>query len=299
MHGDEHAGVTLAISIIHATRSVETINLWVIPTMNPDGDAAHTRQNAHGVDLNRNWPDKWVHLDPPYYSGTKPLSEPESLAMWRFFWASEPDYLVVLHQPLYGVDTTDGSYLDPHFRDALARNLDLPKKAFLCGGVCHGSMTGWFTSAQVRRRRDDRVRLGPDDVLPHRSGAGRDHLRDGRALGPARRARPAALRHDDGRGPRRWTSYGWTFDPDSSATSTASSTSCATASGRRHAAVTGQPSPIVNATYHITGTHRFEFIAVRLARARTTVCLVYHEPAGGDGIPAGVPERSLRVRRAA
>ena len=56
MHGDEHAGVTVADSIIHGKVSVEGINLWVIPTMNPDGNAAHTRQNAHEVDLNRNWP---------------------------------------------------------------------------------------------------------------------------------------------------------------------------------------------------------------------------------------------------
>ena len=164
MHGDEKAGVTLARSVVNAQRSVEDINLWIIPTMNPDGYAANTRQNAHGVDLNRNWPDKWAHLDPPYYSGTKPLSEPETRAMSAFLWWLKPDYLVVLHQPLYGVDTTDGAYLDPAFRDALARNLGLPKKAFLCGGVCHGSMTGWYTahhsgstrrSSSVGARRPD------------------------------------------------------------------------------------------------------------------------------------------------
>src|SRR5690242_9220851 len=46
MHGDEPAGVRLANSIVHGRASVEGINLWVIPTMNPDGYAAHRRQNA-------------------------------------------------------------------------------------------------------------------------------------------------------------------------------------------------------------------------------------------------------------
>src|SRR3954470_613048 len=112
MHGDEHAGVVVANSIIHGRLSIEGINLWVIPTMNPDGDAAHRRQNAHRVDLNRNWPRRWRHLTGQYYSGTKPLSEPETRAVFRFLRAVRPKRLLVLHQPLHGVDTTDGGRID-------------------------------------------------------------------------------------------------------------------------------------------------------------------------------------------
>ena len=144
--------------------------------MNPDGYAANTRQNAHGVDLNRNWPDNWAHLDPPYYSGTEPLSEPETEAMWRFLWWLKPDYLVVLHQPLYGVDTTDGSYLDPEFRDALARNLGLPKKAFLCGGVCHGSLTGWYTTHKFGV--DETIEFGSSPSSDYLTGRARDGIID-------------------------------------------------------------------------------------------------------------------------
>ena len=59
MHGDEHAGVVVARLGAQVRVPTAGRNLWVIPTMNPDGDAAHTRQNAHHVDLNRNWPYHW------------------------------------------------------------------------------------------------------------------------------------------------------------------------------------------------------------------------------------------------
>jgi hypothetical protein len=146
MHGDEHAGVLVARSIVRARVSVEGLNLWVVPTLNPDGDVAHTRQNAHHVDLNRNWPHRWRPLTGTYYSGRKPLSEPETRAVWRFLRQLRPKYLVSLHQPLDGVDTTDGGALDPAFRNRLARNLGLPRKAFRCWSTCHGSMTGWYTA---------------------------------------------------------------------------------------------------------------------------------------------------------
>jgi hypothetical protein len=106
MHGDEHAGVTLANSVIRATVSVEGINLWVIPTMNPDGDAAHTRQNAHHVDLNRNWPDHWTRLTGQYHSGPEPLSEPETRAMYAFLNALRPRFIGWYTTHRYGIAET-------------------------------------------------------------------------------------------------------------------------------------------------------------------------------------------------
>jgi predicted deacylase len=150
MHGDEHAGVVVANSIIHGSSAVTGVNLWVVPTMNPDGDARHTRQNAHGVDLNRNWPNNWAHLTGQYYSGPRPLSEPETRAMWRFLRHIRPRYVVSLHQPLHGVDATAGrGKAYRAFRAALSRNLHLPVKDFRCWSVCHGSMSAWYQAHRI------------------------------------------------------------------------------------------------------------------------------------------------------
>ena len=145
MHGDEPAGVVVARSLIDGHRSIEGINLWVIPTMNPDGYAAGTRQNAHGVDLNRNWRHNWAHLTGEYYSGPRPMSEPETRAVARFIRAERPRFVVSLHQPLHGVDQTAGHGREYRaFRGALSRNLNLPIKNFDCWSVCHGSLSGWY-----------------------------------------------------------------------------------------------------------------------------------------------------------
>ena len=42
-----------------------------------------------------------------------------------------------------GVDTDTKR---PRLSRKVARALDLPRKSFTCGGVCHGIMTGWFNT---------------------------------------------------------------------------------------------------------------------------------------------------------
>lgn len=119
MHGDEPAGIDVSQAVIHG-RPIRVIDLWVVPSLNPDGNAVHTRGNAHRVDLNRNWPDHWARLTGQYYSGPAPLSEPESRAMYSFLVSVRPTLMVSVHQPLNGVDTTDGGARNPAFASPCA-----------------------------------------------------------------------------------------------------------------------------------------------------------------------------------
>ena len=62
------------------------------------------RGNAHGVDLNRNFSYDWAPLTGGEYSGTGPLSEPESRAARRLILQIRPDVTIWFHQPFGIVD---------------------------------------------------------------------------------------------------------------------------------------------------------------------------------------------------
>ncbi|MGZ5398938.1 MAG: M14 family zinc carboxypeptidase [Nocardioides sp.] len=140
MHGDEADTRRILLSLKDG-RPIEGVNLWIVPTYNPDGLAAGTRKNAHGVDLNRNFPYRWADLDGNYESGPRPKSEPETRAMIGFLRDVKPKRILSFHQPLYGVDTDTKNR---KFARRVAKVLDLPAKTFDCGGVCHGTMTSWY-----------------------------------------------------------------------------------------------------------------------------------------------------------
>ena len=89
MHGNEPHTRQILTSLRDG-RPIRGIDLWVIPTYNPDGLARHSRRNAHGVDLNRNYPHDWVDLDGNYESGPRPASEPETRAVMRFLSRIDP-----------------------------------------------------------------------------------------------------------------------------------------------------------------------------------------------------------------
>jgi protein MpaA len=140
MHGDERHTRQILMALKDGAR-VRGIDMWLVPTYNPDGYARHTRKNARGVDLNRNFPYRWRNLDGRYESGARAASEPETRAVMRFLRQVRPKWVVSFHQPLHGVDTDTKR---PAFASRLARHLHLPRKRFTCGGVCHGTMTMWF-----------------------------------------------------------------------------------------------------------------------------------------------------------
>lgn len=108
IHGNECAGLAIVSSLRHA-RVPNGVQLWLVPEMNPDGSAADSRQNAHGVDLNRNFPYRWQPIaDPTYYSGPRATSEPETRAAMRLVRRIRPAVTIWYHQHMDLVDLSGG-----------------------------------------------------------------------------------------------------------------------------------------------------------------------------------------------
>lgn len=148
MHGDESAGTQTARWVRDHIRPTPRFGVWVIPTMNPDGDARGTRQNARGVDLNRNWPTSgWERSSGGrYWGGPKPASEPETRAVMGFLRRVKPDFIASIHQPLYAVGA---GRTHVAWQRRLARNLDLPRRHLGVGtpsGKVSPTMTGWYNA---------------------------------------------------------------------------------------------------------------------------------------------------------
>ena len=61
--------------------------------------------------------------------------------MMRFLSDVRPSRILSFHQPLNGVDTATKF---PAFARRTADKLNLPRKVFSCGSVCHGTMTRWY-----------------------------------------------------------------------------------------------------------------------------------------------------------
>lgn len=170
MHGDEPAGRHIGYGLIRAVEgkllTIKGVNLWVVPAMNPDGFAHRTRQNARGVDLNRNFPYEWVPLPEPTYSGPRPSSETETQVMETLLRHRSPRFVVSIHQPL---DSVDSDVKDTHLAARLSSYLHLPMSNLNCGGRCHGTMTGWynhhFAGAAITVEFSGRAVVGHDTVM--------------------------------------------------------------------------------------------------------------------------------------
>jgi murein peptide amidase A len=136
IHGNECAGTAITARLL-TLRPPAQVDLWIIPNLNPDGAAQGRRGNAHGVDLNRNFPWQWRPLHGTYYSGPRPLSEPESRIAHNLILQLHPAVSIWFHQHLNLVDESGGSIAtERHFatlvRLPLARLTREP-----------GSITAW------------------------------------------------------------------------------------------------------------------------------------------------------------
>ncbi len=137
IHGNECAG----LRVVHALarrRPAPGVQLWLIGELNPDGTAAGTRQNADGVDLNRNFPYHWQPVgDPTYYSGTHPASEPETRAAIKLIRRIRPVVTIWYHQHQDLVDMSGGD------RGVARRYAQLAHLRATCLPFLPGTATSW------------------------------------------------------------------------------------------------------------------------------------------------------------
>ncbi|HEY0363051.1 MAG TPA: M14 family zinc carboxypeptidase [Solirubrobacteraceae bacterium] len=140
VHGDEPSGEAITHRLRFVRPPAHTA-IWIIDRANPDGCAAGTRKNVHGVDLNRNSPWHWAHINGPggvFYSGPRAWSEPESRALDAFVKRVHPAITIWYHQHADLVDASVGGDV-PIERD-YARRVG---QRLVHLGLYRGSFTGW------------------------------------------------------------------------------------------------------------------------------------------------------------
>ena len=98
IHGNEPGGIPIARALDRL--SPHDLHFWIVPDLNPDGVAADSRQNAHGVDLNRNFPWHWRPMVGVYASGPHPLSEREARIAHALILRLRPHLTIWFHQHL-------------------------------------------------------------------------------------------------------------------------------------------------------------------------------------------------------
>ncbi len=137
IHGNECAGRSILAALARGPAPAG-VQLWLVGTMNPDGAAAETRQNADGVDLNRNFPYRWRPVaGPTYYSGAHPLSEPETRAAVRLIERIRPTVTIWYHQHEDLVDMAGGD------RGVARRYAELSGLRATCLAFLPGTASEW------------------------------------------------------------------------------------------------------------------------------------------------------------
>jgi beta-N-acetylhexosaminidase len=136
IHGNETAGQAVIRELRRRRAPVRTVM-----SVNPDGVRRGTRQNARGVDLNRNFPRHWRGGGRPfdvYFPGAGKGSEPETRAVMRLVRRLRPQVTIWFHQQMRLVHLARGA--DPAVVRAYGRRVGLParKLPFL-----RGTATSW------------------------------------------------------------------------------------------------------------------------------------------------------------
>ncbi|HEY7628414.1 MAG TPA: M14 family zinc carboxypeptidase [Ilumatobacteraceae bacterium] len=147
IHGNEPKGELI-------TRKIRTmpippdIDLWVIDSINPDGLAANTRENANGVDLNRNVSWNWNYIpksdDNDQYSGEAPADQPETQALESFVNEIQPAITIFWHQDANRV-SPGGARKEISLR--FAEIVGLSTASTPCSAGCTGTATQFVNHA--------------------------------------------------------------------------------------------------------------------------------------------------------
>lgn len=170
IHGNEAAGVAI-IDRLAVEPVPEGVELWLVRSMNPDGQARSDRQNANLVDLNRNFPHKWGYLGTEgdwQYSGTGPASEPETQAIVALGDSVRPDLILWYHQDLFRISPSSGRDGDARARYAEITGLPL---VAVTGGTYTGTASQWSRTVATDVGIGFTIELGPtlaeNDVANH------------------------------------------------------------------------------------------------------------------------------------
>jgi protein MpaA len=155
VHGDERAGERI-VARLRRVRTPQGVRLYLVRTANPDGVAAGTRQDARGVDLNRNFPWDWrPGSRGTYYPGPRAASEPETRALMRLVRRVRPDLAIYYHQHLQIVVRAPAA--DRSLQRAYARRTGLALRSL---APLHGTAVAWENHV-VRGGSAFVVELGP------------------------------------------------------------------------------------------------------------------------------------------
>lgn len=107
IHGDEPLGVHCLIELARELAAQPPgRDTWIIPALNVDGLEAGTKNNAHDVDLNRNFAaGNWTRDHKAGYDpGREPASEPETRALADLIERLGATRFIALHSPFHMVN---------------------------------------------------------------------------------------------------------------------------------------------------------------------------------------------------
>ncbi len=151
MHGNEGTTTKALFDFINllqsgsdlAKRLLNEFTFCMLPMLNPDGAKLYTRENANGIDLNRD---------------AQHLSQPESIVLRKTFEEFNPDYCYNLHdqRTIYGVGQSNHpatvSFLAPAYNDA--RDINEVRTRAMNAIVAMNEVLQQFIPSQVGRFDD-------------------------------------------------------------------------------------------------------------------------------------------------